>query len=140
MAYSFTDIYRPLRTLLRVNGLMIGCGFGAVLLFAGPATLVRWGLVTTDPGWSTRLAGALLISLGLYFLLTAGHAIIDMTALVTCLVSHGLIAIVLLLGYLQRDLAALNWGGRIVLLFVFVLCLIGALMPLRYLRAEYRTY
>ncbi len=140
MAYSFTDIYRPLRTLLRVNGLLVGCGLGIMFLLAPASALTRWGLIAQDPGWSTRLAGALLVSLGVYFLLAAGQSMIDMPALVTCLISHSLIALVLLMGYLQRDLAGLAWGGRIVLVLVFVLCLIGALLPLRYLRAEYRTY
>ncbi len=111
MAYSFTDIYRPLRTLLRVNGLLVGCGLGVVLLLAPSSALIQWGLVAQDPGWSTRLAGALLVSLGIYFLLAAGQSIVDMPTLVTCLISHGPIALVLFMGYLHRDLAGLAWGG-----------------------------
>ena len=49
MAYSFTDIYRPLRAILRLNGLLIGCGLGGVLLLASPVMLLRWGLLTRPP-------------------------------------------------------------------------------------------
>ena len=140
MAYSFTDIYRPLRTVLRINGAGIGCAVGGVLLLAPSTTLLRWGMLTTEPMWTTRLAGALLIVLGVYFLMAAGQAAIDRTTLVTSLLGHGLIALVLLMAYLQRDLAGLNWLGRISLVVIFILCLAGALLPLRYLRLANQTF
>ena len=140
MADSFRDVYRPLRLLLRVNGLLIGCLWGAVLLLAPAQRLMRWGLLAGDPGWTTRLAGALLIVVGVYFLLAANETTLDVPVLITSLLAHGLIAIVLLVAYLQRDLAGLNWLGQLLLIGVVLLCLAGALLPLRYLRAEYRTY
>ena len=44
----------------------------------------------------------------------------------------------LLLAYLQQDLADLTPVGLGALLVIFVIALIGAVAPLRYLRAEYR--
>lgn len=58
--------------------------------------------------------------------------------MVTCSVGNGLLAIVLLLAYLQQDLANLTPVGLGVLLVIFVIALVGAVVPLRYLRAEYR--
>lgn len=139
MAYSFTDIYRPLRTLLRFNGAVIGLGLG-LLLFALPRTpLLRWGLLLSEPAWPVRLAGALLITLGVFWLLAAGEEIIGMTTMITTLLGHSLIAIVLLVAYLQREITQLAPIGLALLALIFALCLVGALMPLRYLRAEYRA-
>ena len=140
MAYSFRDIYRPLRLLLRFNGALLGGLCGLLLLFAPVSRLARWGVVTADPGWTSRLAGALLIALGVYFVLAAGRTTLDTTVLITSLIAHSLIALVVLSAYLQRDLADLIWPGRITLAGIVILCLAGALLPLRYLRAEYRAY
>jgi hypothetical protein len=46
-------------------------------------------------------------------------------------------AIVLLIAYLQQELAALTLIGQLVLVAIFLLCLIGAVFPLRYLRIDY---
>ncbi len=138
MAYSFTDVYRPPRTLLRINGLVIGLGLG-LLLFLTPGTLLQgWGVLAGGPVWPARLAGALLVTLGVFWLLAASESVIGSTALVTTMLGHGLIAIVLLIAYLQRDLGALSPLGLLLLGAIFVLCLAGALLPLRYLRADYR--
>ena len=139
MAYSFTDIYRPLRTLLRLNGLVIGLGFGLLLLFLPQAVLLRWGLLLSGPAWPVRLAGALLVTLGVFWLLSASDEIIGRTTLITTLIGHSLIAIVLLVAYLQREITALAPVGLLLLAVVFILCLVGALLPLRYLRADYHT-
>jgi len=138
MAYSFTDVYRPLRTLLRLNGIVIGLGMGLLLLFLPRTTLANWGLLLSEPAWPVRLAGALLVTLGVFWLLAAGDEVMGSTTLITTLLGHSLIAIVLLVAYLQREITTLSPAGLLLLALVFVLCLAGALMPLRYLRAEYR--
>ena len=139
MAYSFTDVYRPLRTLLRLNGIVIGLGMGLLLFFLPHSILSRWGLLMSGPSWPFRLAGALLVTLGVFWLMAAGDEIMSMATLVTTLLGHSLIAIVLLLAYLQREIISLSPVGTLMFVLIFVLCLVGALMPLRYLRAEYRA-
>jgi hypothetical protein len=138
MAYSFTDVYRPLRTVLRLNGLVIGLGLGLLLFVTPRSTLQGWGVLAVGPVWPARLAGALLITLGVFWLLAASEDVIGSTALITTMLGHGLIAIVLLMAYLQRDLGDLSLPGLLLLGVIFILCLVGALLPLRYLRADYR--
>lgn len=137
MAYSFTDVYRPLRTLLRINGLTIGLGPGLFLFVTPRPILQGCGVLASGPVWPVRLAGALLVTLGVFWLLAASDDVIGSSALVTTMLGHGLIAIALLMAYLQRDLGALPLLGLLLLGVIFVLCLAGALLPLRYLRADY---
>jgi hypothetical protein len=58
--------------------------------------------------------------------------------MITCMTGNGLFAGVVLISYLQQDLANLTPVGLGALIVVFVIALIGAVTPLRYLRAEYR--
>ena len=138
MAYSFTDVYRPLRTLLRINGLVIGIGSGLFLFFAPRSLLEGWGMLAGGPVWPLRLAGALLLTLGVFWLLAAGEDVSGPSVLITIMMGHGLIAIVIIMAYLQRDLGPLSLLGWLALLVIFILALAGAFLPLRYLRAEYR--
>jgi hypothetical protein len=44
----------------------------------------------------------------------------------------------MLVAYFQQELSQVALGGRILFVLIFLLCLISAITPLRYLRAEYR--
>lgn len=138
MAYSLTDQFRGLRTTLRINGLILGLGGGAALLLLSQSQMQAAGVAVSGVMWPIRLAGALLISLGSLFLYAASERVISPAAAFTTVVSHSLLAIVLLLAYLQREFTDLTVGGLGVLLAIFLLCLIGAITPLRYLRGGYR--
>ncbi len=137
MAYTLTDPLTPLRNVLRVTGstaLLLG---GTMLIFPR-LILTEWGAPEVEVNWPLRLAGAFLITLGVYYFLAANERIVGTTAMVTCIVGNGLLAVVLLLAYLQQDLANLTPVGLGALLVIFVIALVGAVAPLRYLRAEYR--
>lgn len=141
MAYSLGDYFRPLRITLRISGLTLGVGTGATLLLSPRSLLQSWHLAAIDgPIWLTRGAGALLIALGCLFLLAAAEAIITRPVLVAATVAHGLLALVLLVAYVQRDFANLSPLGTFILVAVFLLCLCGAVIPLRYVRTDYRSY
>jgi hypothetical protein len=137
MAYTLTDPLTPLRNVLRVAGstaLLLG---GTMLIFPR-LVLTEWGAPEVGVNWPMRLAGAFLITLGIYYLLAANERTVGTTAMFTCIVGNGLLAAVLLIAYLQQDLANLTPVGLGALLVVFVIALVGAITPLRYLRAEYR--
>lgn len=138
MAYSLGDPYRPLRIVLRLNGLLIGWAFGLVLFFFPLTIMTNAGLYNGGAIWPARLAGAALIAVGLFFILGAQARAFDLATLITCTLFHTLCALTLLLGYLQGELRALALGGQLLLLLLFVLCLVGALAPVRYFRAEYQ--
>jgi hypothetical protein len=137
MAYTLTDPLSPLRNVLRLAGttaLLLG---GTMLVFPR-LVLTEWGAPDTAVNWPLRLAGAFLITLGLYYLLAANERTVGTTAMITCITGNGLLAAVLLLAYLQQDLTNLTPVGLGALLVVFITALVGAVAPLRYLRAEYR--
>jgi hypothetical protein len=137
MAYTLTDPLTPLRNVLRVAGstsLLLG---GTMLIFP-ELVLTEWGAPETDIYWPIRLAGAFLTTLGVYFLLAANERSVGTTAMITCIAGNGLFAGVLVISYIQQDLSNLTPVGLGVLFAVFVIALVGAVTPLRYLRAEYR--
>jgi hypothetical protein len=137
MAYTLTDPLNPLRNVLRLSGstaLLLG---GTMLVFPR-LVLTEWGAPETTVNWPLRLAGAFLITLGIYYLLAANERAVGTTAMVTCITGNGLLAGVLLLAYLQEDMRNLTPVGLGALFVVFVIALVGAIAPLRYLRAEYR--
>jgi hypothetical protein len=137
MAYTLTDPFRSLRTVLRISGTTMAiCGAG--LLFAPISRLAAWGVAGAGPTWPVRLAGALLITLSVTYLLTAGERRVATPGMVACVLGNGLVAVVLFLAYFRQELTNLSWIGLAVLIIVFVVSLIGAVAPLRYLRAEYR--
>ncbi|MBV7331905.1 hypothetical protein KFU94_27480 [Chloroflexi bacterium TSY] len=137
VAYSLTDYYRPIRMIFRLNGFIIGLGVGAFLLIFPRNLMIGWGLQVAGPAWPARIAGSVLIALGCLFVASAGQRIIHVPILLSAVMSNGLIAIVLLLSYLQREFAELSITGQAVLIVVFLLCLITAVLPLRYIRADY---
>lgn len=138
MAYSLNDVYRPLRVVMRLNGVVIGLGLGLLLLVTPGDWWLAWGLHTGGAIWMGRLAGALLVALGVTLLLAAQERIISGPVMAGMALANGLAAIVLLMAYLQQELVGLNWLGRIGLIIIFAFCLVGAVFPLRYVWAEYQ--
>lgn len=137
MAYTLTDPYNSLRNILRTAGttdLLLG---GTMLVFPR-LVLTEWGAAESGAEWPVRMAGAFLITLGIYFLLAASERAIGTTAMITCMTGNGLFAGVVLVSYLQQDLANLTPVGLGALIVVFVIALVGVITPLRYLRADYR--
>lgn len=140
MAYSLGDLFRPLRMVMRINGSLLGIGGGLSLLLIRQSTLVQLGILAAEAGWPLRFAGATLIGLGIFLLLSANERIIEQSALIATVVSHGLFALVLFSAYLGDEFAGLNLFGQLLLVIIFFLCLVGAIIPLRYFQAEYRPY
>lgn len=144
MAYSLGDPYRSLRLLLRVNGVLIGLLLGLFFLLMPARSLATMGLATTglaqpEGGFALRVAGAALVACGLFLILGSQPRDIDLPVIVPAMVLHALLALVILFAYLGGQLDGLTVVGQIGLLVVFLLCLIGALAPVRYFRAEFRT-
>ena len=137
MAYTLSDPFRPLRTVLRICGVTMLLA-GLLLLLLPGDRLTAW-LALTAPLWPARLAGAGLLTLGIYYLLAAGERAVGLPALVSCSLGNGLPAVVIVAAYLQQDMAALGWPARIALIAFFAIFLTGAVTPLRYLRAEYQA-
>jgi hypothetical protein len=138
MAYSLGDAYRPLRLVLRVNGTVIGLALGGTFMLASESILTRLGLMGTGTPVGLRIAGAALVGVGLFLLYGSGGREIDLSVIIPCMVFHALLAVVLLLAYLGGGLDSMGLVARIGLVVIFVLCLLGTLAPVRYLRAEYR--
>jgi hypothetical protein len=138
MAYTLADQFRPLRLIMRINGITLGLVLGLLLLISPRMALTDWGLLTGGHVWPLRLAGAALIAIGLFLLLLSRQDLIGLSVLITLIITNSLFAVVLLVAYFQQELIRLNGLGRVLLIVIFVLCLAGAVTPLRYVRAEYR--
>ena len=124
---------------MRINGVIVGFSLGLLLLWAP-----RWltASLSSDAGnevWAIRLAGAALIGLGFFFVMASGERIIHPHILVPLIVTNALIAGVLLLTYLQGEWRTLSFVADVILVGLVALCLTGAVLPVRYLRAEYRA-
>ncbi len=135
MAYSLNDLYSGLRFVMRVNGVLLGVGMGLLLLLWP----VRVAAATGSAGalWPLRLAGGLQLAYGVMLLLAAQERVIGAAGMIGLMVGNALVALVLLVGYLQGEFAGLGLVGQIGLVLLFVLCLICVLTPLRYLRTDY---
>lgn len=140
MAYSLNDVYRFLRIVMRLNGATVGLGLGLLLLAAAKGDLAAWGVFSGGPIWPVRMAGGLLAALGVTLLLAAQERIVSGPSMVGMSLANALLAGVLLLAYLQQEFVMLNLSGRLLLVGIFVMCLIGAIFPLRYVRAEYVSH
>ena len=137
MAYSFTDHYRPIRNLMRMNGVVVGFGLG-VSLFGFPKLILTGLWQNVDgPIWPTRLAGAMLITLGILFLMASREPILRIAPLTTVSVSNSFLAIILLMAYMQQEFVGLTLWGQLCLIALFLFFLICAVLPLRYLRLAY---
>lgn len=138
MAYTLTDPFSSLRSVMRLSGTTFLI-LGLLLALLPVRVLAEWGSSLAGPTWPLRLAGVLLLTLAILYIMAASERLISTPAMTACTVGNGLMAITLLVAYLQRELASPTMVGLIALIVVFVICLVGAVMPLRYLRAEYRT-
>ena len=136
MAYTLGDPFRSLRLILRINGFFVGVVLGLLLLFAPRTLLLGWGIYESGPLWPLRLAGASQIGLGIFFFLTASQDYLSKLTLITTVVTNSLLALVLLIAYLQQELTGLSTVGQVLFVLLFVLCLLGAVLPLRYVRGS----
>lgn len=135
MAYTLNDPYRSLRVALRLSG-VASCLTGLLFLLLPATTAVTLMGLAPGPLWPLRLAGAGLLTLGVTHLLNAGERDIRLSALVTCALGNGLPAVLVVTAYLQREMAGFAWPLQAGMILLFVIWLIGAVAPLRYLRAE----
>jgi hypothetical protein len=134
MAYTLNDPFRALRTVLRLSGsATLLAGAALLLVPAGPAvSALQLG------NGPLRLAGAALLALGVFYLLSANERTVHFATLVTCSLGNGLPAVLVVAAYLQRELALLVWPLQAAMLLLFVFWLAGAVVPLRFLNAEYQ--
>ena len=139
MAYSLNDIYRYLRVAMRIDAMVVGLGLGLLLAVTPRSALENWGVYAAGPLWPMRMAGGLLLTLGVLLFLSAQERAISAPAMVAMTMGNAFVAITLLAAYLQHDLVMLNLLGQLLLIGVFIVCLASILFPLNYLRAEYQA-
>lgn len=135
MAYTLGDPFRSLRLLLRINGCLVGLVLGGCLLAVPRTWLLGWGIYEDGPLWPLRLAGASQVGLGLFFFLMANQDYLSRLMLVSTVLANSLLALVLLTAYLQQELTRLSPVGQVLFVLVFLLYLVGAVIPLRYVRS-----
>jgi len=133
MAYTFVDHYRPIRTILRVDALVVGLGLGLVLLLHPTNWFDALGFAAGAPTMA-RLAGSALVGLGVGLLLAAADPELSVGTLISAIVSNSLLAASLLIAYLAGEIGRLTPWGYLVLLLLFVVCLLTAVLPIPYLR------
>jgi uncharacterized membrane protein len=138
MAYTLSDPFRPLRFVLRFCG-AISLLTGLLFLLLPSAYVAALLSPDIGPLWPLRLAGAGLLSLGLFYLLAANERAIRLPTMVTCVVGNGLPALLVVVAYLQQEMTMFSPLTQALMLIIFVAWLTGAVAPLRYLRAEYRA-
>lgn len=134
MAYTLGDPFRPLRLILRLNGLVIGLLLGAIFFIMPGALLVRWGSAVDGAIWLLRLTGANLVALGCFFLIAAGQNTMNRLLLFTATLTHILWALALFFGYVRQEIVLVSLLEQLIFVLIFVLCLLGAVLPLRYIR------
>jgi hypothetical protein len=137
LAYSLNDLYSGLRSVMRTNGLVIGFAVGLLLLLLPRWLMTTAGLYAGETLWPYRLIGGLLLALGILLLLSAQDRVVSTASMVTMIIANGSMAVVLVVGYLQGEFAGLGLIGRILLVLLFLLSLISAIVPVRYLRTDY---
>lgn len=135
MAYTLNDPYRSLRVVLRLSGAATGLTGLLFLLLPAAAASTAFG-VAPHPLWPLRLAGAGLLTLAVAHLLNASERDIRLPALVTCALGNGLPAVLVVTAYLQREMTSFAWPLQAGMIALFVIWLIGAVAPLRYLRTD----
>ncbi len=134
MAYTLGDPFRPLRLILRINGILLGLLLGIALLTVSGTLLIQWQLAVTGVLWSVRLLGAGQVALGCFLLIAAGQNYLDRMLLFTATLTHTLWAITLFVAYFQGELMLSGLWGQVGFVLLFLLCLCGAVVPLRYVR------
>lgn len=122
---------------MRVDGLVVGVGGGLLLLLGPRGVMSAAGLYGGEALWPYRLMGSLLLALGVMLLISAQERMVSTASMVAMLIANGLMALVLLISYLQGEFAGMGLFGQIMLILIFVLCLISAIVPVRYLRTDY---
>jgi hypothetical protein len=137
LAYSLNDLYSGLRFVLRVNGVVLGVGMGSLLLVWPRGVAAAAAAGSEVVLWPLRLAGGLLLTYGVMLLLAAQERVIGAAGMIGLMIGNALLALVLLVGYLQGEFAGLGLLGQIGLVVLFVFCLVCVLTPLRYLRSDY---
>jgi hypothetical protein len=137
LAYSLNDLYSGLRSVMRVNGLVMGVGIGGLLLLFPQGVLSAAGLYANEALWPHRLAGGLLLAHGISLLISAQDRVVSVASMVSMLIANALITIVLLAGYLRGEFAGMGLIGQICLVLIFLVCLVSAIVPIRYLRTDY---
>ena len=137
MAYSLNDLYGGLRSVMRVNGLVVGVGAGLLLLLFPRGVMDVAGLSTGEAVWPYRLIGSLLLALGAMLLISAQDRVVSTASMVAMIIANALMAIVLLVGYMQGEFGGLGLFGQMGLVLIFLICLISAIVPVRYLRTDY---
>jgi len=137
LAYSLNDAYHYLRLVMRVDAVVVGFGLGLLLLIPPRAALTHWGVYVSGPGWPVRLVGGLLLTLGVMLILSASERVVPVSAMFAMALGNGFVAIVLLVAYLQQELALLGVVGQLGLIVVFAVCLVAAIFPLIHIRQEY---
>lgn len=138
MAYTFTDHYRSVRIMLRIDGLIVGVGLGLLLLIYPTQLLSNLGFATGGPGWPARLGGSSLLGLGVGLLVAASEPELRMAPLLAAILSNGLIALTLFVAYFQGEMAGLTLAGLLLLVVIFVTCLLTAVLPIPYIRGLQR--
>lgn len=136
MAYTLGDPFRPLRLVLRLNGVVVGLILGLLFLLLPGRLLLQWGLGSEGNLWLLRLTGANLIALGCFLLIAAGQHTMNRVLLFTATLTHALWALTLFIAYFQRELLFSALIGRLLFIVIFMLCLLGAVLPLRYIRSS----
>jgi hypothetical protein len=138
MAYTFTDHYRAVRIVLRIDGLIVGAGLGTVLLVYPAGLLSDLGFTLSGPAWAARLGGSSLVGLGIGLIAAASERELRMAPLLAAMISNGLMAISLFFAYFQGELADLSAWGILLLILIFVICLLTTVLPIPYVRGVQR--
>ncbi len=136
MAYTLGDPFRALRLMLRINGFLVGIVLGLSLLIAPRTLLLGWGIYDGGTIWPLRLAGTSQMALGAFFFIMATQDYLSKAVLWTITLTNSILALVLLTAYLQQELAGLSTMGQVLFVLVFLLYLLGAVIPLRYVRGD----
>jgi hypothetical protein len=138
MAYTFTDHYRTVRMILRVDGLVVGVGLGTLLLIYPVEFLTDLGFAASGAAWAARVGGSGLLGLGIGLIAAANEAELRAASLLAAMFSNGLLALSLLVAYLQGELSNLSVWGLLLLILLFVVCLLTTIMPIPYVRGIQR--
>lgn len=138
MAYTFTDHYRTVRMILRVDGLVVGVGLGALLLIYPVDLLMELGFAASGSAWAARVGGSGLIGLGIGLIVAANERELRAASLLAAMFSNGLLALSLLFAYIQGELGDLSAWGFFFLILLFIVCLLTTVMPIPYVRGIQR--
>lgn len=138
MAYTFTDHYRAVRIILRIDGLVVGVGLGTLLLIYPTQLFTALGFAVSTISWPARIGGSSLLGLGIGLIVASSEPELRVASLLAATFSNGLIALSLFIAYFQGEFAGLSPWGVLILLFVFVICLLTTVLPIPYVRGIQR--